>query len=90
MRHVLNILLLGVTLAVIPNTGFAEDKPVNTICPVTGQPVNSAIAPIIVTIGKGERSQKILIGVADADAATKVKNNPTAYIKAAKANKKAD
>jgi hypothetical protein len=69
----------------------AEDsKAINTICPVTGQPVNSTISPIIITTGKGERSQRLLIGVADAQAAEKVKANPTAYIAAAKANKKAE
>jgi adenosine/AMP kinase len=74
------------------NPLFSADnsKAINTICPVTGQPINSAIAPIIITTGKGERSQRVLIGVADAQAAEKVKANPTAYIAAAKANKKAE
>lgn len=89
MHYLLTLLMIGGLLIHAPYALVAEEKPINTICPVTGEMVNSAIAPVIVTVGKGERSEKIIIGVADAASATKVKNNPTAYVAAAKANKQA-
>jgi hypothetical protein len=67
----------------------AEQPPVNTTCPVTGMAVDSSIPPVIVTVGKGERAQRVVIGVADRSSADKVKANPSAYVEAAKANRKA-
>lgn len=64
-------------------------KPVNSICPVTGRPIDAAIAPVVITMGKGEKARKVVIGVADAAAAEKVKSNPEAYATAALANKQA-
>ncbi len=84
------ICVLAFSLAVATPTVEAVEQTVNTICPVTGKRVDSAIPGIIVTVGKGERSQRLVIGVADADAASKVKSNPNAYVTAAKANKKAE
>ena len=68
----------------------AADQPaVNTICPVTGKPVDATIPAVIVTVGKGERAKRISIGVADRAAADKVKANPSDFVEAAKANIKA-
>ncbi len=89
MRY-MAICVLAFSLAVVIPIADAVEQTVNTICPVTGKRVDSAIPGIIVTVGKGERSQRLVIGVADADAAAKVKNNPNAYVTAAKANKKAE
>jgi hypothetical protein len=84
------IVLLTLSLWVSVPAIYAADQAVNTICPVTGKKIDSAIPGIIVTLGKGEKSQRLVIGVADADAAAKVKSNPNAYVSAAKANKKAE
>lgn len=65
----------------------ADQQTVNTICPVTGKPVDSTIPAVIVTLGKGERAQRIAIGVADRAAADKVKTSPALYVEAAKANR---
>lgn len=67
----------------------AEPQAVNTVCPVTGKPVDTTIPAVIVTVGKGERAQRIPIGVADRAAADKVKADPSTYVEAAKANRKA-
>ncbi len=67
----------------------ADQSPVNTICPVTGKAVDNAIPPVIITLGKGERAKRLLIGVADRASADLVKGNPSAYVEAAKANRKA-
>lgn len=67
----------------------ADQAAVNTICPVTGKPVDSTIPAVIVTVGKGERAKRISIGVADRAAADKVKANPSDYVEAAKVNQKA-
>ncbi len=68
----------------------ADEPSVNTICPVTGKPVDGTIPAVIVTVGKGERAKRIAIGVADRAAADKVKASPAAYVEAAKANRKAN
>lgn len=75
-------LLLPVALAA------ADQVVVNSVCPVTGKAVDAAIPPVLVTVGKGERAQRVLIGVADRAAADKVKADPAAYVEAAKANRK--
>jgi hypothetical protein len=67
----------------------ADQAAINSICPVTGKAVDATIPPVIVTVGKGERAQRVLIGVADRAAADKVKANPSAYVESAKANRKA-
>ena len=89
MRYA-TVALLVLSFSISGPVVYAADQAVNTICPVTGNKIDSAIPGIIVTVGKGERSQRIVIGVADADAAAKVKSNPNAYVSAAKANKKAE
>jgi len=86
--NLMRIFLLAIFL-LSPLALSAADQPaVNTVCPVTGKPVDSTIPAVIVTVGKGERAQRIPIGVADRAAADKVKANPSAYVDAAKANHK--
>ena len=87
VRSLLAVLLLFAVVVSTPLT--AAEKPINSICPVTGKPVDTSVEPVIITIGKGERSQRIVIGVSDAASAEAVKNNPSTYIGAAKANRKA-
>lgn len=83
--------LLLVLVLLLPALASAADQAAtNSICPVTGKAVDGTIPPVIVTIGKGERAKRLAIGVADRAAADKVKGNPSAYIEAAKANRKAD
>lgn len=65
----------------------ADPTAVNSVCPVTGKQVDATIPPVIVTVGKGERAQRVVIGVADRAAADKVKANPAAYVDAAKGNR---
>lgn len=67
----------------------ADQAAINSLCPVTGKAVDATIPPVIVTVGKGERAQRVLIGVADRAAADKVKANPSAYVESARANRKA-
>jgi hypothetical protein len=86
MRPFLVTALLALTMGL----ALAADKPVNTVCPVTGKPVDPGIAAVVVSLGKGERAQKVVIGVADAAAAEKVKANPEAYVAAARANRQAE
>ena len=87
MRPILIAILFALTMGLAL---AADVKPVNTICPVTGKPVDPGVAAVVVSMGKGERAQKIVIGVADAAAADKVKANPEAYITAARANRQAE
>lgn len=90
---VLRALLFAVVLAVVPLAPSAlcaaDQPPVNTICPVTGKPVDTTIPAVIVTVGKGERVKRFAVGIADRAAAEQVKANPGDYIEAAKANRKA-
>jgi ABC-type Fe3+-hydroxamate transport system substrate-binding protein len=75
-------------LALPHSLSAAEPSTVNSICPVTGKPIDTALPPVIITLGKGERAQRVVIGVADRAAADKVKANPSTYVEAAKANRK--
>ena len=86
---ILRALLLIITLLLPVALVAADQAAVNSICPVTGKAVDAAIPAVLVTVGKGERAQRVLIGVADRAAADKVKTNPAAYVEAAKANHKA-
>ncbi len=70
--------------------GAADPVPVNSICPVTGRPVDKAVPPVLITMGKGETAVRLVIAVADAAAAEKVKVNPELYIAAARANRQVD
>lgn len=89
MRLIL-IFQLFVALALPGALTAADAKAINTVCPVTGKAVDAAVPAVIITVGKGERAQKVVIGVADAAAAEKVKADPEAYVAAAKANRRAD
>ena len=85
----IRIFFLVLTL-LLPVVVSAADQPaVNTICPVTGKPVDATIPAVIVTVGKGERAKRISIAVADRAAADKVKTNPSDSVEAAKAKIKA-
>lgn len=85
----IRLFLLSACLLVSGALVAADQPPVNTICPVTGKAVDSSIPPVIVTVGKGERAKRVVIGVADRASADQVKANPSAYVEAAKANRKA-
>ena len=88
LQRFLAILLLAASLAA--PAGAADPVPVNSICPVTGRPVDKTVPPILITMGKGEMAVRLVIAVADAEAAEKVKANPELYIAAAKANRQVD
>jgi hypothetical protein len=88
LHRCLAILLLAASLAA--SAGAAEPAPVNSICPVTGRPVDKAVPPILITMGKGEKAVRLVIAVADAEAGEKVKANPELYIAAARANRQID
>jgi hypothetical protein len=81
------LLALGLAFAA---AGAEGAKPINTICPVSGRAVDPSVPPVIITMGKGERATKVVIGVADAAAAARVKANPELFVNAAKANKQAE
>jgi hypothetical protein len=88
LHRFLAILLLAASLAA--PAGAADPVPVNSICPVTGRPVDKTVPPILITMGKGEKAVRLVIAVADAEAGEKVKANPELYIAAAKANRQVD
>ena len=90
LRAVILAVFLLSPVAFATVVAAADQQPVNTVCPVTGKPVDATIPAVIVTVGKGERAKRIAIGVADRAAADKVKSSPAAYVEAAKANRKAD
>lgn len=87
MRPILIAGLLALTMALAL---AADSKAVNTVCPVTGKPVDPGVTAVVVSMGKGERAKKIVIGVADVAAGEKVKANPEAYVAAAQANRQAE
>ena len=86
---IIRITLMALIFTLPPALSAAEQSTINSICPVTGKAIDAALPPVIITLGKGERAQKVMIGVADRAAADKVKANPSAYVEAAKVNRKA-
>ncbi len=61
----------------------------NTICPVTGYPVDPAIAPIPVELLIVQPPETIMVGVSNAEAAAIVLHDPERYAAAASRNMKA-
>lgn len=62
---------------------------VNNICPVTGLPVDPAIAPVMVEVMIVNPPEFLAIGVANAAAAESVRQNPDRYAPAARNNRQA-
>lgn len=62
---------------------------VNTVCPVTGEPVDPAIAPVTVEVLVFNPPEILAIGVATEAAAESVRRFPDRYAPAAKQNRQA-
>lgn len=62
---------------------------INTVCPVTGDPVDPAITPVTVEILIVQPPEILAIGVATEAAAQAVRNFPDRYAPAAKHNRQA-
>lgn len=62
---------------------------INTVCPVTGEPVDPAIAPVTVEILVVNPAEILAIGVASEAAAEAVRHHPDRYAPAAKRNRQA-
>lgn len=83
-------LLTAPVIAAAAEPGTTSSRAINTVCPVTGKPVDAQLAPVMVVIGRGEKAKRFAIGIAVASAADVIKNDPQKYADAAKANKKAE
>lgn len=77
-------------IAVASMTGSAafaaDDKPVNTICPGSGDKVDADTKPYTVTTKDGT---KVVIGVCCKECIADIKKDPEKFAAAALANKKA-
>ena len=62
---------------------------INSICPVTGLPVDPAITPVTVEVLIVHPAEILAIGVANEAAADAVRNHPDRYAPAAKQNRQA-
>lgn len=62
---------------------------INSVCPVTGEPVDPAITPVTVEILIVNPPEFLAIGVATEAAAEAVRHNPDRYAPAAKRNRQA-
>jgi len=60
-----------------------DTKSVNTVCPVDGRPIDTAIAPIS---GRTRDGKRVAIGVCDASCAAIVRAHPDAFANDAVAN----
>jgi hypothetical protein len=83
--------LLLALLAIASLTGSyaaaGDDKPVNTVCPGSGDKVDADTKPYTVTLKDGT---KVTIGVCCKECISDIKNDPEMYAAAALANKKAE
>ncbi len=78
------LLLLTVTCLSAAEVVPAEQRAVNTICPVSGLKVDAALKPVAVRTADGRSVQ---VGVADAECATVVSKDPVRYATLAEANR---
>ncbi len=62
---------------------------INNICPVTGLPVDPAIAPVMIEVMIVNPHEFLAIGVANAAAAESVRQSPDRYAPAARNNRQA-
>ena len=62
---------------------------INRVCPVTGLPVDPAIAPVTVEVLIVNPPEYLAIGVANEEAAEAVRQNPERYTAAARHNRQA-
>jgi hypothetical protein len=62
---------------------------INSVCPVTGEPVDPAITPVTVEILVVQPPEILAIGVANEAAAAAVRSFPDRYAPAAKRNRQA-
>lgn len=62
---------------------------INTVCPVTGDPVDPALTPVTIELMLVSPSEILAIGVATEAAAEAVRRDPDRYAAAAKRNRQA-
>jgi hypothetical protein len=84
MRFMLVLLAAASLTASVAVAG--DDKPVNTICPGSGDKVDADTKPYTVTTKDGT---KVVIGVCCKECIADIKKDPDKYAAAALANKKA-
>jgi hypothetical protein len=81
----LSLPLLFLGTALLPAQAYADDKPVNTICPKSGDAIDPDVTPVTVTTKEGKT---VIIGVCCKKCAAAITANPDAYVAAALANQK--
>jgi hypothetical protein len=86
MRSLL-LLAIGAVLSVAgTTTAFADDaKPVNTVCPNSGKPIDPSVPPVATTDKDGKT---VYIGACCTHCAAKIAKDPATYVAAAEANTK--
>jgi hypothetical protein len=75
-------LALGIIFA---GAGFADDKPINTVCPKSGKPADGST---VATVKDGDKTVKIATCCGGCKG--KVEGDVAKYLPAAKENKKAE
>jgi hypothetical protein len=87
MRYML-ILAFGaaLSLAGAVNASADDTKAVNTVCPNSGKPIDPTVPTIAATDTSGKTVQ---IGACCNNCAAKIKKDPTKFVAAAEADKKA-
>lgn len=87
MRPILSTAVV-LALSFVGSSLFAEEgsKPVNTVCPESGDKIDLAVKPYAV---KTKDGSTVLIGVCCKMCIDDIKKNPEKYAAAAKADKKA-
>jgi hypothetical protein len=85
MRSILTVaLVLG--LSAISGVSFADDKPVNTVCPKSGKAADGSVVAHV----KDKDGKEVAIATCCNNCKGKVEGDAAKYIAAAKANKKAE
>ena len=85
MRSVLTLaLVLG--LSAFTGAAFADDKPINTVCPKSGKAADGTIVAHV----KDKDGKEVAVATCCEKCKAKVEGDAAKYLEAAKANKKAE
>ena len=85
MRSVLTLaLVLG--LSAFTGAAFADDKPINTVCPKSGKAADGTIVAHV----KDKDGKAVNVATCCEKCKAKVEGDAAKYLEAAKANKKAE
>ncbi|HYE04094.1 MAG TPA: hypothetical protein VEL07_01125 [Planctomycetota bacterium] len=95
MRIAIAVVIVAMTL-VVPlaaaekaEAAKEQPKPVNTVCPIMGDPVEADVEVVVVDLEKDGKTVPVAVGLCCDDCVTDIQKDPQRFAAAALENKKA-